>query len=65
MAAKGGAISPEEIGQCASAVIFGDGTEYDRRMEAICLKAFDAGSYTPLDEVINELRTTVAATRSS
>ena len=52
-------LSAEEIGLCASEVVFGTG-EYDKGMERICIDAYDRGHSTPLHEVINGLRSRVA-----
>lgn len=57
----GRSLKPEEIGECASEVIFGIG-EYDRGMEALCIEAFDAERYTPLSQVMDELRARIPAT---
>lgn len=52
-------ITAEEIGECASQVVFGE-CDYNRRMEALCLKAIDHGEYTTLREAIDELRASIS-----
>lgn len=48
--------SAAEIGECAAAVVYGDGKPYDVVMENLCLQAYHAGKSRPLREVIDELR---------
>lgn len=53
-------LRPDEIGETASEVIFGDGN-YDRRMEQMCLEAVDQGKFRYLEDVIDELEKEEAA----
>jgi hypothetical protein len=50
---QGGAITIEEIGECASQIIFGEG---NLRLERLCMDAYRAGHSRPLQEVIDDLR---------
>lgn len=55
---KGGDdITLEEIGECASRIILGEG---NRRMEKLSMDAYRNGHSRPLQEVIDELRTSIA-----
>ncbi|HEY5311631.1 MAG TPA: hypothetical protein VIK18_03905 [Pirellulales bacterium] len=44
----------EEICETASEVIFGE-SNYDRRMEQLCLEAVDQGKFRYLEDLIDEL----------
>ena len=52
---SGGVIKPEEIGECAANIVFGD-SKREVVMEQIALTAYHAGKYRLLDDVIDELR---------
>lgn len=54
---KGAPITVEEIGECASQIIFGEG---NLRMEKLCMEAYRAHRSRPLQETIDELRCSFA-----
>jgi hypothetical protein len=55
----GGHIRPEEIGECASEIFVDIISGEDRRrevMEEVAMKAYHAGKFRRLDDVISDLR---------
>jgi len=59
---KNGPVTVEEIGECASQIILGEG---NLRMERLSMEAYRAGRSRPLQEVIDELRASLAASAST
>jgi hypothetical protein len=57
MDTKGSPVTVEEIGECASEIIFGEG---NLRLEKLCMQAYRSGHSRPIQEVIDELRGTLA-----
>ena len=57
MIEKGDDISIEDIGECASQIILGEG---NLPMEKLCMDAYRKGRSRPLQEVIDELRASLA-----
>ena len=70
LASTGGTIRPEEIGECAANVIFADdhvGERQRKAMEQVALKAYHAGKFRYLHDVLESLRDELqsSASRSS
>lgn len=67
LAESGGTIKPEDIGECAANVIFGEDKLVERQekaMEETSLKAYHRGDFKYLDDILaewrNELRNSAA-----
>jgi hypothetical protein len=55
LAESGGTLRPEEIGECAANVIFGEDKLADRQekaIEATSLKAYHSGKFQYLDDLV-------------
>jgi hypothetical protein len=61
---QGREITAEEISECVGEVISGPG-DRNLRMEHLSLHAVEHGQYKPLREVIDELRASIAESRST
>jgi hypothetical protein len=56
-------LTPEEIGECAVEIVLDEKSRVET-MERICIEAYDAGKTKPLQDVIDELRSSLAGSGS-